>query len=98
MRQRLWQRVDETKNAVINAGWKLPPVRSPILPLHVGEEMRAIEFADKLRADGILVPAIRYPTVARGAARLRLTVSAAHTSEDIARLGQALSRQLQTGA
>jgi 8-amino-7-oxononanoate synthase len=91
LRQRLWQRVDETKNAVINAGWKLPPVQSPILPLVVGGEARAVEIADALRERGIFVPAIRYPTVARGAARLRLTVSAAHTPEDVQTLQAVLA-------
>ena len=43
-----------------------------------------------LRGEGFLVPAIRYPTVARGAARLRVTLSAAHTEQDIAGLLEAL--------
>jgi 8-amino-7-oxononanoate synthase len=90
LRARLWQNVDQTKNAVINAGWPLPPVQSAILPLMVGEEARTVELAAFLRAQGFLVPAIRFPTVARGAARLRLTVTAAHTTEDIAALGSAL--------
>jgi 7-keto-8-aminopelargonate synthetase-like enzyme len=90
LRQRLWQRVDEMKNALINAGCQLPPVQSPILPLLVGVETRAIELADSLREQGIFIPAIRYPTVARGKARLRLTVSAAHTSKDIEALAVTL--------
>ena len=92
-RQHLWQRVDQVKTAVINAGWKLPPVQSPILPLGLGDEARAVELANSLRERGVFVPAIRYPTVARGKARLRLTVSAAHSSEDIAALGVALDHQ-----
>jgi 7-keto-8-aminopelargonate synthetase-like enzyme len=66
-------------------------VQSPILPLVVGGEARAVEIADMLRERGIFVPAIRYPTVARGAARLRLTVSAAHTPENIQALQAALA-------
>jgi 7-keto-8-aminopelargonate synthetase-like enzyme len=65
-------------------------VQSAIIPLMVGDESKAVELAAALREQGLLVPAIRYPTVARGAARLRLTVTAAHTVEDIAALGQAL--------
>lgn len=91
LRQRLWQRVDQVKNAVINAGWTLRPVQSPILPLHVGDEARAVATAAALREQGLLIPAIRYPTVARGEARLRLTVSAAHSAEDIAALSNALA-------
>jgi 7-keto-8-aminopelargonate synthetase-like enzyme len=87
----LWQRVDAAKNAVIHAGWNLPPVQSPILPLLIGPEDTAVAIANGLREDGLLLPAIRFPTVARGAARLRLTVTAAHSAEDIEILGKALS-------
>ena len=90
-RARLWQRVDQTKNAVINAGWALPPVKSPIIPLMVGDETKAVELATSLRDQDLFIPAIRYPTVARGEARLRLTVTAAHSDEDIATLGSALA-------
>ena len=93
LRQRLWQRVDQTKNAVINAGWPLPPAQSAILPLLIGPEDRAMELAASLRAAGVFVPAIRFPTVARGAARLRLTVTAAHSAEDIAELQRTLQNQ-----
>ena len=90
LRARLWQRVDELKNAVINAGWALPAVQSAIIPLIIGPETEASGLAATLREQGILCPAIRYPTVARGEARLRLTVTAAHSREDIATLGEAL--------
>ena len=93
LRQRLWQRVDQTKNAVINAGWPLPPAQSAILPLLIGPEDRAMELAASLRDAGVFVPAIRYPTVARGAARLRLTVTAAHSAEDIAELQRTLQNK-----
>jgi 7-keto-8-aminopelargonate synthetase-like enzyme len=89
-RARLWQNVDQIKNAVINAGWSLSPVQSPIIPLQVGREDTAMEQAAALREQNVLVPAIRYPTVARGAARLRLTVTAAHSADDIATLDSAL--------
>lgn len=90
LRARLWQRVDELKNTFINAGWALSAVQSAIIPLIVGPETEASELAAALREQGILCPAIRYPTVARGEARLRLTVTAAHSREDIASLGEAL--------
>ena len=83
LRTRLWQRVDEVKNTVIHAGWKLPPVRSAILPLILGAEADAVKFARALREQDLFIPAIRYPAVARGQARLRLTVTAAHTSAAI---------------
>jgi 8-amino-7-oxononanoate synthase len=89
-RNRLWQRVDEAKNALINAGWPLPPVQSAIIPLMVGDESEAVSLSSALLGLGIFIPAIRYPTVARGKARLRLTLSAAHASDSIIALAEAL--------
>ena len=57
--------------------------QSPIHPIIVGAERAAVELSEKLLNDGIFVPAIRYPTVPKGKARLRVTVSAAHTSTDV---------------
>ena len=57
--------------------------RSAIVPIMLGEEERALAAAAKMKDAGFLVPAIRYPTVARGKARLRVTLSAVHTPEQI---------------
>jgi 8-amino-7-oxononanoate synthase len=67
---------------------------SAILPVIVGDERSALELASRLRESGFLVPAIRYPTVARGAARLRITLSAGHSSDHVRGLAAALARQL----
>ncbi len=56
----------------------------------IGAEEEATNAANKLRQAGFYVPAIRYPTVARGKARLRVSISAAHSIEDIAKLSNAL--------
>ncbi|MBU6411607.1 MAG: aminotransferase class I/II-fold pyridoxal phosphate-dependent enzyme, partial [Verrucomicrobia bacterium] len=61
-----------------------------ILPLILGDEAKALDAAAKLRERNIFVPAIRYPTVARGAARLRVTLTAAHSAEDVSQLIAAL--------
>ena len=82
-RVRLWSLVDRLKNALVGGPWKLPPVQSAIIPLVIGAEADAVDLATKLRERGVFVPAIRYPTVARDKARLRVTVTAAHTIEDI---------------
>ena len=63
---------------------------SAIVPILIGAEQAALDCAQKLRDAGFFIPAIRYPTVARGKARLRVTVSAAHTEAELASLGQAL--------
>ena len=63
---------------------------SAIIPLIVGDETKAVETASALRERGVFVPAIRYPTVARGTARLRITLTAAHAEADIETLTDAL--------
>lgn len=67
-------------------GIRRAEISSAIIPLIIGDETKAMEAAAALREQGIFVPAIRYPAVARGAARLRVTLTAAHTEEDIGRL------------
>jgi 8-amino-7-oxononanoate synthase len=88
LRQRLTQ---------FHAGSKVaPPAKdSPIIPLIVGEEGAALALAEKLWERGIFAPAIRYPTVARGKARLRFTFSAAHEKADVDRLAKALGELVQ---
>jgi 8-amino-7-oxononanoate synthase len=63
---------------------------SPIIPVMCGAETRALHAAATLLDQGILVPAIRPPTVAPGTARLRVAISAAHTAEQVDRLAAAL--------
>jgi 7-keto-8-aminopelargonate synthetase-like enzyme len=84
----LWSRVDQLKNGFVGSAWSPPVVRSAILPIMIGEEAHAVDLASKLRAAGVFIPAIRYPTVARGEARLRLTVTASHTPADVEELLQ----------
>ena len=91
-RNLLWSRVDQVKNGLIGSPWPIPVVRSAIVPIIVGDETKAVSLSENLAALGTLIPAIRYPTVARGQARLRLTVCAAHDSADVAALLGALER------
>jgi 8-amino-7-oxononanoate synthase len=86
----LWARVDQLKNRLTGGPWQLPVVQAPIIPLILGTEERALTVAQSLKEQGVLVPAIRYPTVARGQARLRITVSAAHSPKDVESLASAL--------
>jgi len=64
---------------------------SAITPVILGEESKAVAAAAALREQGIFVPAIRYPTVARGSARLRITLTASHTTADVNRLIEAIA-------
>jgi 8-amino-7-oxononanoate synthase len=87
----LWERVQQWRAAVQSAGLPEPgAASSAICPLLIGEETRALAVADRLREAGVFIPAIRYPTVARGQARLRVTLTAAHTEHDIAALLRAM--------
>jgi 8-amino-7-oxononanoate synthase len=63
---------------------------SPIVPLIIGEEQAALDAAAFMAERGLLVPAIRPPTVAPGTSRLRIALSAAHTDDEIDNLIQAL--------
>jgi 8-amino-7-oxononanoate synthase len=65
---------------------------SAIFPLLVGDEQAALDLAAALKSEGFLVPAIRYPTVAKGSARLRITVTAAHQEDQIRALCEAIKR------
>ena len=62
-----------------------------IVPIIIGDEEAAMKRSARLLEQGFLVPAIRYPTVARGSARLRVTLSAAHTADQVEQLCKALS-------
>jgi 8-amino-7-oxononanoate synthase len=86
-RSKLWQHVSNLTSAL---NPQPATLKSAIIPLFIGEETKTVEAATALRVRGIFVPAIRYPTVARGQARLRLTLSAAHTHADLAQLLAAL--------
>ena len=67
---------------------------SPIIPFVIGDEGATLAAAAGLLARGVLVPAIRPPTVAPGTSRLRVTLSAAHTDAEVARLQDALAEVL----
>ena len=88
-RMRLWENLK-----LLAAG--LPPgltpekIRSAIVPVMLGGETAALSASKMFFERGFFVPAIRYPTVARGAARLRLTLSAAHQPEEIRAVTEAL--------
>lgn len=66
------------------------PFSGPIVPVLLGESGRAMHIAARLRAAGFLVPAIRPPTVPEGTARLRISITAAHTDEQVESLANAL--------
>jgi 7-keto-8-aminopelargonate synthetase-like enzyme len=87
LRRELHARIAEFHSAIGNQS---PNVPSAIVPIILGSEPKAVEAANQLREQNIFVPAIRYPAVARGAARLRVTLSAVHTAKQVSTLTSAL--------
>ena len=69
-----------------------------IFPVVVGDERRAVAVSEALERRGFLVPAIRYPTVARGEARLRVAISARHAPEQLSSLAECLAAIVATPA
>jgi 8-amino-7-oxononanoate synthase len=73
-------------------GWHLAESSTAIQPLVVGASNEALALASALESQGVWVPAIRPPTVRAGSARLRITLSAAHTLDDVDRLLSGLAQ------
>jgi 8-amino-7-oxononanoate synthase len=104
-RKILWERIGTLRASLPRRPWDaLASSANPsssgsaIHPWTVGDEQAAIDLARALQAEGFLVPAIRYPTVAKGAARLRITVTAAHAESQINSLSAALARHAGAGS
>lgn len=72
------------------APWTVLPSDTAIQPLIVGDNTRALALAGRLAERGVLVPAIRPPTVPAGTARLRISLSATHTAGDVERLARTI--------
>lgn len=86
-RARLWNNLSCLTTAFEG---RIPEPASAIIPLMIGPESDALNLSAKLLEAGFLIPAIRYPTVARGRARLRLALTATHTAEQIDALAATL--------
>jgi 8-amino-7-oxononanoate synthase len=90
----LWKRI-ELMQELLPTGElnkKATNAASAIFPWIVGDEQAAIDLASALQTEGFFVPAIRYPTVAKGSARLRITVTALHEEDQIRSLCQTIAR------
>jgi 8-amino-7-oxononanoate synthase len=82
--------IERLKTGLADLSWPLMPSNTPIQPLLVGGNADALRLAEGLRERGILTPAIRPPTVPPGEARLRISLSAAHSLMDVDALIDAL--------
>ncbi len=90
-RERLRELVDRFRQGAASLGLPLMDSLTPIQPLLAGSVERALDWSRRLERQGILITAIRPPTVPEGRARLRITLSAAHTDAQLDRLLDALA-------
>ncbi len=82
MQSRLFANVKLFRERLLSMGFNTQS-NTHIIPVIVGDEKRALEFTNSLLEHGVFTQAIRYPTVAKGKARIRVTLTALHTREDI---------------
>jgi 8-amino-7-oxononanoate synthase len=89
-RQHLWQLVAQLRDGLAATRWRLLPSPTAIQPVIIGDNHDTLRIAGALYARGLWVPAIRPPTVPKGTARLRVSLTAAHSEAQLARLVDAL--------
>jgi 7-keto-8-aminopelargonate synthetase-like enzyme len=82
-RERLWANTRQWRDGVRALGFDTFGSASPIIPLRIGNDGLALRVAAALADEGVYAPAIRPPTVPAGTARLRTSVLATHTREDL---------------
>ncbi len=90
IRAQLRRLIVKLRQDLADLPWHLMPSETAIQPLLIGDSREALTLSERLREGGIWVTAIRPPTVPQGTARLRITLSAAHTEDDVNRLTGAL--------
>ena len=91
-RARLWRNRAALAQGLTELGYQLTPSESPIIAILIGHADRALHLAEVLLSHGVYAPAIRPPTVPPTTSRLRLTVTADHTAEQIDEALAALRR------
>jgi glycine C-acetyltransferase len=88
---KLWANTKFFKKELKKRGFEFKGSETPIVPIHVGDAAKAFEFSRKLFDAGVFAPAVGYPTVAEGKARLRAIVSAAHKREHLLKAADTLA-------
>jgi glycine C-acetyltransferase len=79
----LFENIKQFSTKLREQGFTLGGTSSQIIPILVGDEKKAVEFSQELLRNGVFAQAVRYPTVKRGAARLRVSITALHGKEQI---------------
>ena len=89
--KKLWKNTKTFKRELKKRGFQFKASETPIVPIHVGDAAKAFEFSSKLFEAGVFAPAVGYPTVAEGKARLRAIVSAGHKKEQLVKAADILA-------
>ncbi len=90
--KKMWSNTKFFKRQLKKRGFKFGTSETPIVPIHVGEAAKAFEFSKKLFDAGVYAPAVGFPTVAEGKARLRAIVTATHKRSDLERACEILEQ------
>src|SRR5215813_11010139 len=90
--KKLWANTKFFKRELKKRGFQFKASETPIIPIHVGDAAKAFEFPGKLFEVGVFAPAVGYPTVAEGKARLRAIVSAAHKRDQLLKAAEILEQ------
>ncbi|VBB07448.1 aminotransferases class-ii pyridoxal-phosphate attachment site [Lucifera butyrica] len=93
--ERLLSNAQFVRRQLIDAGFAVSREPTPIIPVMVGSAAKAVQLSQALKEAGILISAIRPPTVPPDASRLRLTVSAAHEQTELAAAVQKIAKAAQ---
>jgi len=88
--KKLWANTKFFKKELKKRGFQFQASETPIIPIHVGDAAKAFEFSRRLFDAGVFAPAVGYPTVAEGKARLRAIVSASHKREHLLKAADTL--------
>ena len=94
--QQLRGNVDFFCESLRREGLNVATSPSAIIPIVIGDEAKAMQISATLQEHGILIPAIRYPTVAKGSARLRASLMATHTHEELERAAKEIATICKT--
>ncbi len=89
-REHLRQLTAQLHDGLADTRWQLMPSPTAIQPVIIGDNHEALRVASALYERGLWVPAIRPPTVPKGSARLRVSLTAAHSTKHVAQLVDAL--------
>jgi 8-amino-7-oxononanoate synthase len=92
LRKHLKSLIQQLSTAPVPASWQRMPSITPIQPMVLGSNDQVLKASAELNTQGIWISAIRAPTVPINTARLRITLSAAHTTQDVDQLVQALAQ------